>query len=167
MVSLQHLAAVFVPALTKAVCLYGPYHTAVPQGGKELPPVAQRFSPALATCECRPWRRASALRSRTRVICVSPGEASRATSPRCRVEKRVLRLGADLGWNVVGMDLSWPMLCAAANRTHEHGLAGRLHVVLAPMDRIPARDRTFDLIVSFVAQSVQRVMPERLLDVSQ
>jgi 2-polyprenyl-3-methyl-5-hydroxy-6-metoxy-1,4-benzoquinol methylase len=24
---------------------------------------------------------------------------------------------ARLGWNVVGTDLSWPLLCAAANRT--------------------------------------------------
>jgi len=55
---------------------------------------------------------------------------------------------ARLGWNVVGTDLSWPMLCAAASRTHEHGLGDRLHVVLAPMERIPARDRTFDLVIA-------------------
>ena len=55
---------------------------------------------------------------------------------------------ARLGWNVVGTDLSWPMLCAAASRTHEHGLDDRLHVVLAPMEHIPARDRSFDLIIA-------------------
>lgn len=53
-----------------------------------------------------------------------------------------------LGWHVVGTDLSWPMLCAAASRTHEHGLDDRLHVVLAPMERIPARDRRFDLVIA-------------------
>ena len=33
---------------------------------------------------------------------------------------------ARLGWHVVGTDLSWPMLCAAANRTHEDALNDRL-----------------------------------------
>ena len=61
---------------------------------------------------------------------------------------RLLLLLARLGWNVVGMDLSWPMLCAAASRTHEHGLDGRLHVVLAPMECIPAKDRSFDLVIA-------------------
>jgi len=53
-----------------------------------------------------------------------------------------------LGWHVVGTDLSWPMLRAAASRTHEHGLEDRFHVVLAPMDRIPARDCSFDLVIA-------------------
>ncbi len=55
---------------------------------------------------------------------------------------------ARLGWNVLGTDLSWPMLCAAASRTHEDGLDDRLHLVLAPMERIPARDRSFDLVIA-------------------
>jgi len=53
-----------------------------------------------------------------------------------------------LGWQVVGTDLSWPMLCAVASRTHEHGLEDRLHVVLAPMEHLPARDRSFDLVIA-------------------
>jgi SAM-dependent methyltransferase len=53
-----------------------------------------------------------------------------------------------LGWHVVGTDLSWPMLCAAAARTHEYGLDHRLHVVFAPMERIPAINRSFDLVVA-------------------
>ena len=65
----------------------------------------------------------------------------------CGAGRNALPL-ARLGWNVVGTDLSWPMLCAAANRTQEHGLQDRLHVVLAPMERIPARDRSFDLVVA-------------------
>jgi ubiquinone/menaquinone biosynthesis C-methylase UbiE len=48
---------------------------------------------------------------------------------------------------VVGTDLSWPMLCAAATRTHEHRLDDRLHVVLAPMEHLPIRDSSFDLVV--------------------
>jgi ubiquinone/menaquinone biosynthesis C-methylase UbiE len=55
---------------------------------------------------------------------------------------------ARLGWNVMGTDLSLPMLSAAASRTDEQGLDGRLHVVLAPMERIPARDRSFDLVIA-------------------
>ncbi len=54
---------------------------------------------------------------------------------------------AQMGWHVVGTDLSWPMLCAAAERRREDR-AGRLHLVLAPMDRIPARDRSFDLVIA-------------------
>jgi SAM-dependent methyltransferase len=55
---------------------------------------------------------------------------------------------ARLGWDVVGMDSSWPMLAAAAERAREERVADRVHPVLAPMDRIPARDRIFDLIIA-------------------
>jgi len=65
----------------------------------------------------------------------------------CGAGRNALPL-ARLGWNVMGTDLSWPMLCAAANRTHEQRLDNRLHVVLAPMDHIPAKDRSFDLVIA-------------------
>jgi len=65
----------------------------------------------------------------------------------CGAGRNALPL-ARLGWNVMGTDLSWPMLCAAASRTHQHGLDDRLHVVLAPMERIPARDCSFDLVIA-------------------
>jgi len=65
----------------------------------------------------------------------------------CGAGRNALPL-ARLGWHVLGTDLSWPMLCAAANRTHEHRLDDRLHLVLAPMERIPARDCCFDLVVA-------------------
>jgi ubiquinone/menaquinone biosynthesis C-methylase UbiE len=55
---------------------------------------------------------------------------------------------ARLGWMVVGTDLSWPMLCAAAIRTWEDRLDGRLHLVLAPMESIRARNRSFDLVIA-------------------
>ena len=54
---------------------------------------------------------------------------------------------AQMGWHVVGTDLSWPMLCAAAERAREDR-AGRLHLVLAPMESIPARDNRFDLVIA-------------------
>jgi SAM-dependent methyltransferase len=55
---------------------------------------------------------------------------------------------ARLGWDVLGLDLSWPMLCAAAKRVLEDPVGGRLHLALASMDRIPARDRSFDLVIA-------------------
>jgi ubiquinone/menaquinone biosynthesis C-methylase UbiE len=55
---------------------------------------------------------------------------------------------ARLGWTVVGIDLSWPMLCAAATRAHEDRLDDRLHLVLAPMESLPARDHSFDLVIA-------------------
>ena len=65
----------------------------------------------------------------------------------CGAGRNALPL-ARLGWRVVGTDLSWPMLCAAANRTHEDRLDDRLHLVLAPMESVPATDRSFDLVVA-------------------
>ena len=48
------------------------------------------------------------------------------------------------GARVIGTDLSWLMLLAAAGReTH-----GRLHLAHAPMDAPPVRDRASDLIVA-------------------
>lgn len=55
---------------------------------------------------------------------------------------------ARLGWNVVGTDLSWPMLAAAAGRAREEHLADRFRGILAPMERLPARDRSFDLVIA-------------------
>jgi len=55
---------------------------------------------------------------------------------------------ARLGWKVIGSDLSWPMLRAAAQRVEQEMLADRVSLMLAPMDRIPARARTFDLLVA-------------------
>lgn len=55
---------------------------------------------------------------------------------------------AQAGWLVLGTDLSWPMLVAAARRAHDDGMASRIRVVRAAMDAIPAKDRTFELIVA-------------------
>ncbi len=53
-----------------------------------------------------------------------------------------------LGWNVLGLDLSWPMLVAAAPRARHEGFPDRLHVILSPMDKIPARRRSIDLVIA-------------------
>ncbi len=54
---------------------------------------------------------------------------------------------AQMGWHVVGSDLSWPMLCGAAERARE-AQAVHLCLVLASMENVPARDRSVDLVVA-------------------
>jgi len=55
---------------------------------------------------------------------------------------------AKLGWNVLGTDLSWPMLEAAMNRARGETIDNRFHGTLAPMEQIPVRERSIDLIVA-------------------
>jgi SAM-dependent methyltransferase len=73
--------------------------------------------------------------------------AVRALDLGCGAARNAVPL-ARLGWDVVGLDLSWPMLTAAAERAREEGVRGRLHLVLAPMDQVPAGSRTFDLVIA-------------------
>jgi SAM-dependent methyltransferase len=72
---------------------------------------------------------------------------ARALDIGCGAGRNAIPL-ASLGWNVVGTDLSWPMLAAAAERTREHHLEGRFHGLLAPMERLPVRDRSADFVVA-------------------
>ena len=55
---------------------------------------------------------------------------------------------ARLGWDVVGIDVSRPMLEAAAQRCLDEQLGCRLYFVLAPMDALPFPDRSFDLVIA-------------------
>lgn len=52
------------------------------------------------------------------------------------------------GWSVVGTDLSWPMLAAAASRARAQQVDDRFCGILAPMESLPARDRSFDLVIA-------------------
>lgn len=52
------------------------------------------------------------------------------------------------GWEVLGIDLSWPMLEAAVKRARTEGVGGRLHLAVSPMDNLPACSRRVDLIVA-------------------
>jgi SAM-dependent methyltransferase len=65
----------------------------------------------------------------------------------CGAGRNALPL-ARLGWTVVGTDLSWPMLSAAATRARKERLDNRLHLMVAPMERVPARDGSFDLVIA-------------------
>ncbi len=53
---------------------------------------------------------------------------------------------ADAGLEVLGTDLSWPMLQAA--RSRPRSTQGRLDLALSPMEILPVRDRSFDLVVA-------------------
>src|SRR5574338_1072999 len=55
---------------------------------------------------------------------------------------------AELGWDVVGTDLSWPMVEAATSRTGTPGSGGRLQFALAPMDALPLQDTSVDVVIA-------------------
>jgi SAM-dependent methyltransferase len=65
----------------------------------------------------------------------------------CGAGRNALPLARE-GWQVLGTDLSWPMLRAAAARVDEAGLRERVALALSPMGHIPAPSRSFDLIVA-------------------
>jgi SAM-dependent methyltransferase len=75
------------------------------------------------------------------------GSGGRLLDLGCGAGRNAVPLARE-GWDVLGTDLSWPMLCAAADRTRAEGLQDRLAVALSPMDRVPAPDRRFDVIVA-------------------
>ena len=80
------------------------------------------------------------------------GERRRVPSARaldlgCGAGRNALPL-ARSGWAVVGVDLSWPMVTAAASRAREEATHGRLQFVLSPMDALPIRARSIDLIIA-------------------
>jgi len=54
---------------------------------------------------------------------------------------------ATQGWQVLGLDLSMPMLHAAGVRVRRDGI-DRLRLALAPMDRLPVADQSCDVIVA-------------------
>src|SRR6478735_5713029 len=74
-------------------------------------------------------------------------QRARALDVGCGAGRNAVPL-ARLGWTVIGTDLSWPMLCAAAARRREDRLDDRLHLALAQMESIPARDGSFDLVIA-------------------
>ena len=67
---------------------------------------------------------------------------------------------AEQGWNVVGTDLSEPMLAAAARRAAAAGVEGRIRLARAGMDALPVPDRSADLIVAHGIWNLARSSPE-------
>lgn len=78
---------------------------------------------------------------------LSRAPAARLIDVGCGAGRNAVPL-AGLGWNVFGIDLSWPMLGAAAQRARDSESTGRLHFALAAMDRIPATDHSFDFLLA-------------------
>ena len=72
---------------------------------------------------------------------------ARALDVGCGAGRNAVPL-ARLGWTVVGTDLSWPMLAAATARAGDEHLERRFRGILAPMENLPARDRSFDLVIA-------------------
>jgi ubiquinone/menaquinone biosynthesis C-methylase UbiE len=71
----------------------------------------------------------------------------RALDIGCGAGRNAVPLAA-LGWDVLGLDLSRPMLDAAAARATDAGVRERVHLALAPMDYLPVADDSCDLIVA-------------------
>jgi SAM-dependent methyltransferase len=72
---------------------------------------------------------------------------ARALDIGCGAGRNALPLAA-ARWHVVGTDLSWPMLTAAANRARTDNLDQQFCGILAPMDHLPARDGSFDFVIA-------------------
>jgi ubiquinone/menaquinone biosynthesis C-methylase UbiE len=73
--------------------------------------------------------------------------AVRALDIGCGAGRNAVPL-ASVGWNVVAVDLSGPMLCAAAERVRAERLAGRVNLVMAPMEQLPIASASVDLVIA-------------------
>ena len=78
---------------------------------------------------------------------IAAGQRARVLDVGCGAGRNAVPL-AEMGWEVVGLDLSWPMLDAAATRARDAGVAERVHLALAPMDRLPVRDGSIDFVIA-------------------
>lgn len=72
---------------------------------------------------------------------------TRALDVGCGAGRNTLPL-AQLGWQVIGLDLSWPMLRAAHQRTLESAFADRVRLACAPMDVLPISSASCDFILA-------------------
>ena len=75
------------------------------------------------------------------------GGRARALDIGCGAGRNAVPL-ARLGWHVTGLDLSWPMVGAAAQRVRDDRLGDHLHLALAPMEALPIRDRSCDFVIA-------------------
>ena len=78
---------------------------------------------------------------------VPPGRRPRLLDLGCGAARNALPLAA-LGFRVVGLDLSAPMLEAARARADRDAPTAELHLVRAPMAPLPFRDGVFDVVVA-------------------
>jgi len=71
----------------------------------------------------------------------------RALDIGCGAGRNAVPLAA-LGWHVLGLDLSWTMLVAAANRARDESVGERCRVAQAAMDRLPVPDTSCGLVIA-------------------
>jgi SAM-dependent methyltransferase len=67
---------------------------------------------------------------------------------------------AQLGRRVVGVDLSWPMLVAAAERVRNAGVDGRVTLAAATMHQVPVKWAAADLIVAHGIWNLAKTVKE-------
>jgi SAM-dependent methyltransferase len=65
----------------------------------------------------------------------------------CGAARNAAPMAAE-GASVIGIDVAWPMLEAARRRAYAEGLERRIALVRAPMDQLPLRDASVDLVVA-------------------
>ena len=65
----------------------------------------------------------------------------------CGAGRNAVPLAAG-GWDVLGLDMSRPMLDAAARRARAAGVSSRVRLAAAPMDHLPVADASMDVIVA-------------------
>jgi SAM-dependent methyltransferase len=65
----------------------------------------------------------------------------------CGAARNAAPMAAE-GAKVIGIDVAWPMLEAARRRVEDAGLERRVALVRAPMDHLPLRDASVDLVVA-------------------
>jgi SAM-dependent methyltransferase len=97
------------------------------------------------------------------LISFADGERTRSGGRRaldigCGAARNAAPLAAS-GWDVVGTDLSWPMLRAAVARVEAEG-AGRALFALAPMDALPLADASADLVIAHGIWNLARTARE-------
>ena len=85
------------------------------------------------------------MRYATRMLPQAP--TARVLDLGCGAGRNAIPL-ARSGWHVFGLDLSWPMLIAAASRARDEGVADRLHVLHGPMDALAVRSRSVDMVIA-------------------
>lgn len=88
----------------------------------------------------------------------NPALMRRAASEMDAGSKRLLDIGcgagrnivplARLGWDAIGVDMSLPMIAAAAARVRDEHLESRLRLVLAGMHELPFPARSFDFVIA-------------------
>ena len=71
----------------------------------------------------------------------------RALDIGCGAGRNAVPLAA-MGWRVVGVDRSHPMLAAAGERARNEGIGDGLRVARAAMDRLPIADRSCHLLIA-------------------